>query len=71
MTTEAVIRKWGNSLGIILPKEFLKKKHLKENDKIVVDVFKKANLSSSFGALKGKIKMSGQEFKDKVREGWE
>ncbi len=32
--------------------------------------FKKANLSSSFGSLKGKLKMSGQQFKDLVRKGW-
>jgi len=31
---------------------------------------KKADLSHLFGMLKGKVKMSGQEFKDLAREGW-
>ena len=72
MVTEAVVRKWGNSLGVILPKNFINEKHLKENDKIVIlDVVKEADLSDTFGSLKGRIKMSGQEFKDMVREGWD
>lgn len=71
MATEAIIKKWGNSLGVILPNDFIKEKHLKENDKIIIEAVKKADLSDMFGSLKGKIKMSGQEFKDMAREGWE
>ncbi|MDD5133691.1 MAG: AbrB/MazE/SpoVT family DNA-binding domain-containing protein [Candidatus Nanoarchaeia archaeon] len=68
MAIEVNIRKWGNSMGIILPKEIIKKEGLKENEKILIDIFKEADLSKMFGTLKRKL--SGQEFKDMVREGW-
>lgn len=55
-------------MGIILPKEIIKKEGLKENEKILIDIFKEADLSKMFGTLKRKL--SGQEFKDMVREGW-
>ena len=69
MATEAIVRKWGNSYGITLPKDLVEEKHLKENDKILVEVVKEADLSDIFGSLPRK--MSGQAFKDLVREGWE
>lgn len=68
MATEVNVRKWGNSMGIVLPKELLEEKGIKENDKIVIEVSKKADLSRLFGSLKRN--MSGQEFKDMVRSGW-
>ncbi len=71
MATEAIVRKWGNSLGIVLSHEFVERQHLKENEKVFIEVVKEANLISAFGALKGKLKMSGQQFKDMVRKGWE
>ncbi|MBI2147822.1 AbrB/MazE/SpoVT family DNA-binding domain-containing protein [Candidatus Woesearchaeota archaeon] len=71
MATEATIKRWGNSMGIVLPKDMIEKGHFHENDKVIVTVVKEADVSSSFGALKGKIGMSGQKLKDMVRQGWE
>lgn len=68
MAVEIVVKKWGNSMGLILPKELIKIKGLKENDKVLVDIVKKANLGKIFGTLKRT--MSGQKFKEMVREGW-
>ena len=65
---ELIIKKWGNSLGAIFPKEVVEKEKLKVNQKIVVQVIKVGDLTKIFGSLKGK--MSGQEFKDLAREGW-
>ena len=69
MATEAIIRKWGNSYGITLPKDLMEKKHLKENDRVIVQVVKEEDLSDIYGSLPRK--MSGQEFKNMVRKGWE
>lgn len=69
MAIEVEIKKWGNSIGVVLPKTLVEKEELKENDKIVLDIVRKADLSKTFGTLKRK--MSGQEFKDLVRKGWE
>ena len=69
MAVEVKIKKWGNSFGIVLPMEFVEQKKLKENETISIEVVRKADLSDVFGMIK-KRKMSGQEFKDMVREGW-
>ena len=67
---ELTVKKWGNSMAVIIPNETVKEKEIHENDKIFADFFKPADLSNVFGSLKG-MKMSGQEFKDMVRKGWE
>ena len=69
MATETIVRKWGNSVGVILPRELVEKEHLKENDKVLVFVVKEADLSKNYGSLPRTI--SGQKFKDMVRKGWE
>lgn len=69
MATETEVRRWGNSLGVLLPKGFVDEQHIKEHDKILIAVVKKADLSHLFGTLK--TKMTGQEFKDLVRKGWD
>ena len=68
MASEVVIKKWGNSMGVILPKELIEKEGLKENKKVLIEIVKEANLTKLFGSLKRK--MSGQEFKDMIRKGW-
>lgn len=66
--TEAVVKKWGNSLGVIIPKDVLDKEHIKENDKIKIIVYKENNnLKKSFGLLKGKWTKTGQQIKDESR----
>ncbi len=71
MTVAVTVKKWGNSLGVTLPNEFVKQEHLHENDRIFVHIVRVADLSSVFGSLKGKLKLSGQQIKDMVREGWD
>ncbi len=67
---EAIIKKWGNSLGIIIPRELVKEKKLEEGDVVFIpQIMKKADLTHVYGSLKG-AKLSGQKFKDMVREGW-
>ncbi len=70
MAIQVTIKKWGNSMGAIFPKGFLEEKNLKENDKVVIEVVKEADLSHLFGSLKG-VRMTGQQFKDMVRKGWD
>jgi len=70
MAIEVKVKRWGNSMGVILPKGLVDKQRLHEDDTIVIQVFKKADLRKLFGSLKH-VKMSGQAFKDMVREGWD
>ena len=68
MNIEVTVKKWGNSFGIVLPKEIVERENLKENKKIMINIIKKADLSDIFGSLKGKIRMSGQKMKDLSRK---
>jgi antitoxin component of MazEF toxin-antitoxin module len=69
MAVEVKLKKWGNSIGVILPKALIEEKKLRENDEILIEVVKEADLSDVFGSIK-KRKMSGQEAKDLARAGW-
>jgi len=69
MAVEVKLKQWGNSMGIILPIELIKQKQLKENDTILVEVSKPADLSNIFGIIKRR-KLSGQEAKDIAKSGW-
>ncbi len=69
MAIQTSVKKWGNSMGIILPKNFVEEKKLEENDIVIVNVVKRANISHLVGSLKRK--MSGQEFKNMVKKEWE
>ena len=65
---EAVTRKWGNSLGITLPKEFVDGEHLQENQRITIEIKKAINLSGIKGL--GKFSKSTQDIKNEMRKGW-
>ena len=46
-------RKWGSSLGVIIPKEVVKELKLRENQEIIIDVKPKENpLKELFGSVK-------------------
>ena len=70
MAIEVKVKKWGNSMGVIIPSEVIEASNLRENDSICLTIVKKANFSDVFGMIKDR-KMSGQAFKDMVRAGWE
>lgn len=47
------IRKWGNSMGLLLSKKELTKMDIREHDEVVVTVEKKSNpLREMFGTMK-------------------
>ena len=65
---EAVLRKWGNSYGILVPKEVVQRDQLKENTKIWVLLAKPSPvLAKTFGTLK-KWKRSSQTIKNQLRK---
>ena len=68
METEAVARKWGSSIGFIIPKEIVEKEKIKPHSKVVFEIIKVSDISDTFGKLKRKI--SGQELKNRARAGW-
>lgn len=65
----ATAKRWGSSIGVVIPKEIVEKQNIKEGDEIVISVFKKGDLSDTFGTLK--TKLTGQQLKDLSRKDWE
>ncbi len=63
----AKTRKWGNSLGIIIPKEEVDNLKLRENQTVIVEITKKENpLKELFGF--GKLKKPTEELLKGIRE---
>ena len=72
MEIKTIAKKWGSSIGVIIPKEVVEAKKIRENDEIIIEVVKTPLIASEvFGMIRGKNKKSGQEIKDEMRRGWE
>jgi antitoxin component of MazEF toxin-antitoxin module len=66
---ETTARKWGNSLGLTMPKEIVQNAKIRENEKLRILVIKQRPiLKQTFGMIKGKVKKSTQKIKDELRE---
>ena len=63
METLSKIRKWGNSFGVLVPKELIEKENFKLDEEVVVRLEKKKDISGVFGILKTK-----RTTKDLIRE---
>ncbi len=66
---EGKLKKWGSSLGLIVPKEIVLKERLKEGEEVIFEIKKKINLKEVFGALKN-WKIDSQKVKDELRKEW-
>ncbi len=68
---EAIPKKWGNSLGITLPKNIVKEEHIKPMKKIKVLVMEetKQDLKTIFGTLK--LKKPTQQLMEEIDEGYD
>ena len=67
--TEVKTRKWGSSIGLVLPKEVVDEVGIKPNEKITIEVKKRPLAKEFFGLLKD-WKRPTQEIKDEARAGW-
>jgi len=68
MAVAVKVRDWGNSKGVILPKEFVKENHITTGEEISIEITRKRNvLKGLFGT--GKFKRSTEEImRDARRE---
>lgn len=67
---EVNVKEWGNSLGVILPRNLAKKEKIKSGDKIKMIIVKEqTDLSDIFGMLKDS-KINSQKVKDDLRKEW-
>lgn len=57
MAIEVRTKKWGNSIGIIIPSETVERFNIKPEEKIVIEISKESNvLKEMFGKAKFKKK---------------
>lgn len=63
---ESKLKKWGNSFGVVIPKELLKREHIGVNDKIALVVLRNKTSRAVFGSAKN-VKLSGQDVKNLAR----
>lgn len=69
MSYQTITKKWGNSLGVVIPKTVVEESHLKEHEKVTVLLLKDSQkvLQETFGSGLGKIHTSSQKIKDRLR----
>jgi len=61
------LRRWGNSYGVVIPKDSALKEGIKENDEVEILVKKAVDIRTLFGKYKFE---DVQKAKDELREGW-
>lgn len=66
---EAEAKRWGNSLGLIIPREVVEEERIKEHTKMRVLLVKggRTALNSTFGMARGRLKKPTQQIKDELR----
>lgn len=66
----ATARRWGNSIGVIIPKDIAEKQGIEEGEEVILEIKRKRLAKEFFGMLSG-WKKSPQQLKDEARAGWE
>jgi len=67
---KARVRKWGNSLGIVIPKEIAEAKGISQGDEVFAEIRRLSSVKDILGSLSG-WKRPTQQIKDECRKGWE
>ena len=57
---ETKIKQWGNSLGLVIPKEIAKREDLNVGDVVKVEILKEKRIDA-FGMLKGAPRFSKED----------
>ncbi|MEK6874867.1 MAG: hypothetical protein AABX52_03915 [Nanoarchaeota archaeon] len=68
--TDVEVKKWGDSLAVIIPRQLAEEEHIGVRDRIHLRIDKETDLSDIFGIAKG-ITKNTQELKDEAKKGWE
>ena len=63
------LKKWGNSMAVVIPAEIVNKEKMGENQEIKILILRDSHkaLKETFGIGKGRLKKTGQEIKDELR----
>ena len=69
-TKDLKIKKWGNSFGIIIPKDIVEKQNIREGITVRVNIQAKnrTKVKDIFGALKSKLKRNTDDILKEVNK---
>ena len=70
METEFVTKRWGNSIAIVLPRDFVVEQNIKERERLVLEI-RKRQLGADLAGLLKHWRRKPQSVKDEARSGWE
>jgi antitoxin component of MazEF toxin-antitoxin module len=66
----SVVKRWGNSYGIVLPIATVREKNISENDVVDVEIMRKVrSLPELFGTGRF-LKGDAQAIKNELKDGW-
>jgi antitoxin component of MazEF toxin-antitoxin module len=68
MQTRSKLKRWGNSYGVVVPKEIVDKEGLKEGEIVEISVRKAVDVRHLFGKYPFK---DLQSQKEAMRKGWD
>ena len=72
MEIKTIAKRWGSSIGIILPKSVVEENKIRENEEVIIEVKKPVFVKELFGKYpEWKSKKTAQELKDEARRGWD
>ena len=67
MAIQTRLRRWGNSFGVVVPVEALRKKNLQEGEEVIIEIEKAEPVSKLFSSLKS-WGINPQKVKDDIRK---
>lgn len=68
MKVTATVRKFGNSLGVVIPSELAERSGVSAGDSVELELVRRTNLAELFGSMK--FRETAQQMKDEARRGW-
>lgn len=68
MRIVATVRRFGNSLGVVIPSDEAERNGLSVGDSVEMEIVRRTNLRKLFGSMK--FPESAQQMKDEARKGW-
>ena len=70
MEAECVAKKWGSSLGVIIPREIVRQEHIMLDESLRVNFKKQVFARTLWNLGPIRLKKSAQQIKDELRKGW-
>jgi antitoxin component of MazEF toxin-antitoxin module len=71
MEIKTIAKRWGSSIGVILPRAIVEENKIRENEEVIIELKKPLFVRETFGKYpEFKSKKSAQELKNEARKGW-